>query len=133
MNDYSYNDMLRMQNEAKQRVLEMQKRSKNIAENFNGKAQKNDEQPKKASIFPDTPKAISYPVELPVAQGRQRKQAHPLSQARNSFDFPAALSNAFGNISDEDCEKMLVLSLCLLLTNEHADDSLVLALMYLLT
>ena len=31
MNDYTYQDMMRMQNEAKQRVLEMQKRLLSIA------------------------------------------------------------------------------------------------------
>ena len=34
---------------------------------------------------------------------------------------------------DEDYEKMFILSLCLLLTNDGADDSLIISLMYLLS
>ena len=36
MSDYSYKDLMRMQDEAKQRVIEMQKRSKYVADSFRG-------------------------------------------------------------------------------------------------
>ncbi|MBR3768857.1 MAG: hypothetical protein IKL10_11560 [Clostridia bacterium] len=134
MSGYSYQDMMRMQSEAKQRVLEMQKRSRSVAENFNDKhraVKKTEEQPNEEEL-PRVPKAISYPTELQNSQHRQH--SNKSSVAKNSgIDLRKALNSVFGNLSSDEYEKMFILSLCLLLSKENHDDSLIFALMYLLT
>lgn len=131
MNDYTYQDMMRMQSEAKQRVLEMQKRSRNAAESFNG-IQKNSA-PKKEEPqeeLPRVPKKISYPAGL--HDGMSNK-AVSKSRAGQGIDIRNTLKSVFGNLSADDYEKMFILSLSLLLTKDGADESLIMALMYLLS
>ena len=137
MNDYTYGDMLKMQSEAKKRVLEMQKRSKYAVENFNSAnrtvntAEKHSENVNTSEEeLPRVPKSISLPAGLPsqsVRQGvnRQRSREHK--------DIRELIKSVFGNFSEEDGEKMLILALSLLITTEKGDDSLLFALMYLLT
>ncbi len=132
MSDYSYQDMMRMQSEAKKRVLEMQKRSRDAAENFNGK--RSVQEKKEESMpeeLPRIPRAISYPAGL---QNQQRhKEGRQKPAFRNPADIRGMLASVFSELDEDDYEKMFILSLCLLLTREGTDDSLVLALMYLLT
>ena len=132
MNDYTYQDMMRMQSEAKKRVLEMHKRSKDIADNFNGtkspvpaRERETDEQ------LPRVPKTIKYPAELHSQVRRNVNTGH--SSLLNVKDIRNALYSVFGRLTDEDYEKMFILSLCLLLTKDGADDSLIMSLMYLLS
>ena len=131
MNDYTYQDMMRMQSEAKQRVLEMQKRSRSAAESFNG-TQKNNSHTKEEHTgeLPRVPKKISYPAGLHEGQSNHiTKKAH---NGKNT-DIRNSLKAVFGNLSGDDYEKMFILSLCLLLTKDGADESLIMALMYLLS
>lgn len=132
MSDYSYQDMLKMQSEAKKRVLEMQKRSRDAAENFSmrGKRETQDEQP--AQELPRVAKAISYPTEI-GSQNQRMKQGAFSGQGKNSLDIRRALTSVFGNLTSDEYEKMFILSLCLLLSKEREDDSLIFALMYLIT
>ncbi len=131
MNDYTYQDMMRMQSEAKQRVLEMQKRSRSAAESFNG-AQKNKAQPKEEQLeeLPRVPKKISYPAGLHASQPNHAMQKK--THTGQGIDIRNSLKSLFGNLSGDDYEKMFILSLCLLLTKDGADESLIMALMYLL-
>ena len=133
MSDYTYQDMMRMQSEAKQRVLEMQKRSKSAAESFNGrhKTEKPEAQPPSEEL-PRVPKAISYPADLKSSQ-LQSRGGRVNRERLASFDLRGALQSVFGNLNEDDYEKMLIMSLCLLLSKENKDDSLIFALMYLLT
>ncbi len=134
MSDYTYQDMMRMQSEAKQRVLEMQKRSKSAAESFNGrhKNEKTEDLPHQEDL-PRVPKAISYPADLKNSQQRLFQGHRGNRERQNIFDIRGALQSVFGNLNDDDYEKMLIMSLCLLLSKENKDDSLIFALMYLLT
>ncbi len=131
MNDYTYQDMMRMQNEAKQRVLEMQKRSRSAAESFNG-IQKNDirKNEEHQEELPRVPKKISFPAEINPGRVNQPHQKKPCTG--RGTDIRNALKGVFGNLNGDDYEKMLILSLCLLLTTDGADESLIMALMYLL-
>ncbi len=134
MNEYSYNDMLKMQSEAKRRVLEMQKRSKDVVQNFSGSRALQQEHKGGApeEELPRVPKAISFPAELHSgSRGMQNNRNKPL-QGRG-FDIRGTLESVFGKLTNDDYEKMLILSLCLLLAKENGDDSLIFALMYLLT
>ena len=130
MNDYTYQDMMRMQNEAKQRVLEMQKRSRSAADSFNGVNKGSVQEKELAEELPRVPKKVSYPAELRkgAGYGVQQKKTNP----GQKLDIRNALKSVFGDLSGDDYEKMFILSLCLLLTKEGADESLIMALMYLL-
>lgn len=134
MNDYSYNDMLKMQSEAKRRVLEMQKRSKDVVQNFSGnkKEQENRQSTVREDDLPRVPKAISFPAELHSNSQGIKSHKSKAVQGRG-FDIRGALESVFGNLSQDDYEKMFILSLCLLLAKENNDDSLIFSLMYLLT
>lgn len=130
MNDYTYQDMMRMQSEAKRRVIEMQKRSKDVADNFNTKRTVTDI-PEDREELPRIPRAISYPAELPTQprhnEHRKKALAVPVTEIKNM------LASAFGNLTGDDYERMFILALCLLLSKEGTDESLIIALMYLLT
>lgn len=131
MSDYTYQDMMRMQSEAKQRVLEMQKRSRSAAENFNGRH--NNVESQKEDDLPRVPKAISYPADLKSSQQHTMTGNRNNNKAQGSFlNLRGAFHSVFGNLNDDDYEKMMIMSLCLLLSSENKDDSLVFALMYLL-
>lgn len=133
MSDYTYKDMMRMQSEAKQRVLEMQKRSKRVADNFNDKSRSadNDNRVENDDDLPRIAKAISYPTEITSAYSRQ---SYENTKNKNIVsDIRESLKKVFGNITGGDSEKLFIMSLCLLLAEESTDDSLIIALMYLLT
>ena len=132
MSDYSYQDMLKMQSEAKKRVLEMQKRSRDAAENFGMRGKKDMPEEPTREELPRVAKAISYPTEI-GSQNQRMKQGSSSFYGKNSFDLRHALSSVFGNLSSDEYEKMFILSLCLLLSKESGDDSLIFALMYLIT
>lgn len=135
MSDYSYNDMLRLQSEAKKRVMEMQKRSKAVAENFNSGHSEKKEAKESAGEeeLPRVPRTISYPAELHASQQKQHGAMRSMRGNGTVLDIRKALTSVFGDLSNDDYEKMFILSLCLLLTKESKDDSLIFALMYLLT
>lgn len=136
MSDYSYTDMVKMQNEAKQRVLEMQKRSRDVLKSYNGERalakEIKHEKPYSEDELPRVPKTISFPAELPTNSRQQPNNRGNLSNGRG-LDLRAALNSVFGNLSEDEYEKMFILALCLLLAEEHEDDSLIFSLMYLLT
>ena len=89
MNGTDREDMLSMQEEAKQRVLDMRARSRFAAEQMNRRL-----------------------------QPESRDGAPP--------GHSAALTR-------EETERLFLLSLCLLLSHEDADESVLLALMYLMS
>ncbi len=132
MNDYSYKDMMKMQSEAKQRVLEMQKRSRNAASHFNSeKANSNRDSVKNdnEAELPRIAKAISYPTEI-----TSERKSMPTEKDKNfAADLRHSLRQIFGNIANGDSEKLFIMALCLLLAEENTDDTLIVALMYLLT
>ena len=131
MNDYTYQDMMRMQNEAKQRVLEMQKRSRSAADSFNGAQKTGDRQKEEPTgELPRVPKKISFPAGIHANQQNQAAQKKIFPG--QGLDVRNTLKSVFGNLSGDEYEKMFILSLCLLLTKDGADESLIMALMYLL-
>lgn len=135
MSDYSYQDVLRMQSEAKKRVLEMQKRSRDAAENFSGRhhTEKPKEEAQPEAELPRVPKSISYPTEIHSQSYRTGTSGHSSFNRLSPPDIRKALTGVFGNLTADEYEKMFILSLCLLLSKEKGDDSLIFALMYLLT
>lgn len=159
MSDYSYQDIMRMQEEAKARVMEMRRRSRFVAEGFDPPVRVSSpperEEPTSGELPPQQhARAISLPVEFPPADKRQNagarteppekpEGAQPPRQRDRSGEerqsaargrsLPVALRNVFGEMSREETEKMFLLSLFLLLSQENGDEGLLLSLMYLLT
>ena len=100
-------------------------------------------------------RAIHLPVELPrgnrlsgAGEAAREAAADPgagasapegssagkvKNAARGGFSLPAALRGIFGNLGEEETEKMFILALCLLLSQENGDEGLLLSLLYLLT
>ena len=144
MNDYSYRDIMRMQEEAKARVMEMQRRSRFLAEDFAGGETRAESGVRSAEI-PEEPqerraRAIRMPVELPKARAESGVRREPSAESgvrsaemRQGAGLTASLRNVFGHLDEEETEKMFLLALCLLLHQENGDEGLLLAMMYLLT
>ena len=108
MADYSYQDMLKMQEEAAVRVREMKRRAAIAV----------DEEPASAPI-PDEVKHISYPVEIPV-------NTDDCSDCSEQSD--ASRTEALKT----DADSVLVLLILVLVSSEEADPLTALALLYLL-
>lgn len=51
----------------------------------------------------------------------------------NIYGGSGGSSNFLGNLSKDDTERLFLLSLCMLLKNENADEELITALMYIMT
>ena len=161
MNDYSYRDIMRMQEEAKARVMEMQRRSRFLAEEFAGGGPSSEFGVRSSELQAEPQerraRAIRMPVELPETSAefgirsselRQGTEERTIdrgrggtssecgvrsSELRQGTGLPAALRNVFGNLDAEETEKMFLLALCLLLHQENGDEGLLMAMMYLLT
>lgn len=112
MRDYTYQDMLRMQEDAANRVREMKKRAAIAV----GDA----EPEKKQNIaIPDEVRHISYPVELP--QKEESKTEHSKELHHGIID-----------ILKNDKDALLILALLVVLSGEENDYLTSLALVYLL-
>ncbi len=90
-------EMRARQEEAKQRVLEMQSRSRFAAEQMN------------------------------------RSLGGAAGESASSSANRGEPAKGLPNMSREELERLFILSLCLLLSQEEADQSVILGLMYLLT
>ena len=108
MADYSYQDMLKMQEEAAVRVREMKRRA----------ALAVDDEPSAASV-PDQVKHISYPVEIPVNTDECNECT---GQTEISSEPTFKL----------DADSVLVLLILVLVSSEESDPVTALALLYLL-
>lgn len=113
MRDYSYEEMLKMQQEAAMRVREMKKRAAITVE---------EDEPAGKTVrpIPDEVRRISYPVEIPVrehdADNKEQKKEH----------------NGILSFLADDKDALLVLSLAVILAQENTDYLTTLSLIYLL-
>ncbi|MBQ8210315.1 MAG: hypothetical protein IJZ35_07030 [Clostridia bacterium] len=115
MREYTYQDMLRMQEDAANRVREMKKRAAIVV------GEENDEKQRSAPQMPDEVKHISYPVELPEAV---QEEVHEEKKDNHAGIF---------DILKNDKDAMLILALLAVLSDgEHQDRLMSLALMYLI-
>lgn len=124
--DYSYQEMLKMQEEAARRVQDMKSRAKKFVTDDNEQTDtvKTVEHTGVYGV-PDKVKVISMPVE-PLSSGihrelRDMNKQNPPSEAAD--DEKDSFINS---------DSALILSLCMLLQAEKADEGLIMALMYLL-
>lgn len=117
MADYTYNELMKMQNDAIKRVEDMQKKARCTAGL--------DSSEKKA----ETP--VEKPKHIPMPQNylKTNKEAAPQPESGNGLNDN--IKNIIKDIN-VDSDTALLLSLLLLLTEENADETLIMALLYIL-
>lgn len=125
MADYTYQDIMQMQNDAIRRAEEMQKRARTTA---GLEANQSKSEP------PQEPKRIPMPSGyLQQNESHQpQKDAHiPQQEGNVKAPFIERLKNGLGDVNI-DSDKALLLSLIMLLSQEGADELLIMALIYIL-
>ena len=97
MRDYTYQDMLRMQEEAAVRVREMKKRATLIMDD-ESEEKKEREKISKKTALPDEVKHISYPVEIDMPK-------------KDEISDKSASGNGLLSFLTQDKDALLILSL----------------------
>lgn len=152
MSDYSYQDLMKMQNDAIRRAEDMQRRARQSAGLERGKgdnqtnATAKKEEPRRVPMpndylenlkhyGSDSSKNESEPREKEENKRDNRKEyRNEQNNKRPNFhnNFEDKLKSVFGELNI-DSDKALLLSLILLLSEEKADELLIMALIYMLT
>lgn len=141
MADYSYQELMKMQNDAIRRAEDMQKRARQSA-GIEGKqgAVKEDnefikkEEPRRVPMPNDYLENLKkYGVTSSDTESKQKqKEANNINQKPNNlYNFEDKMKSVFGDLNI-DSDKALILSLILLLSEEKADEMLIMALLYIL-
>ncbi len=147
MADYSYRDLMKMQNDAIRRAEEMQKRARQSAglerekqENKEINAKK--EEPRRVPMPNDYLENLkkygsnSSKTENEPRDEENKKKHNNEHQSSNQpklqNSFEDKIKSVFGDLNI-DSDKALLLSLILLLSEEKADELLIMALIYMLT
>ena len=152
MADYSYQDLMKMQNDAIRRAEDMQRRARQSAglekekvENQQNQTTKKEE-PRRVPMPNDylenlknygsnSSKNDSEPreeEETKKENKREYKNEQNNNQPKFQNSFEDKMKSVFGDLNI-DSDKALLLSLILLLSEEKADELLIMALIYMLT
>ena len=149
MADYSYQDLMKMQNDAIRRAEDMQRRARQSAGLGRGKGENQQNQTAKKEEPRRVPMPNDYLENLktygsnsskndnePRAEEKKKKeqkQEHKNNnQPKFQNSFEDKMKSVFGDLNI-DSDKALLLSLILLLSEEKADELLIMALIYMLT
>lgn len=151
MAEYSYNEIMKMQNDAIKRVNEMQKRAKTVVDEINEEKERYQEPPKKQNS-PHNVNRVKMPNDyldelksFASTSSHFEKSENEQNNTRNYKESnskkeepkqPSFQNDNVKNILNDlnlDSDKALILSLILLLTEEKADEMLILALLYILS
>ena len=149
MADYSYQDLMKMQNDAIRRAEDMQRRARQSAglEREKGENQQNTtakkEEPRRVPMPNDylenlknygsnSSKNESEPIEEGENKSQQKQERKSNNQPKFQNSFEDKMKSVFGDLNI-DSDKALLLSLILLLSEEKADELLIMALIYMLT
>lgn len=136
MSDYTYAEIMKMQDEAVRRVEEMQKRAQ--AAVGNGVIKEN---PQKKRAEKSEPKRVPMPEGWLDSLKEYAKSGNtPIEQNNKDIsksgaflgDIGEKLGKVFGSLNI-DGDAALILSLVLLLSEEGCDEALLLSLLYILT
>ena len=150
MADYSYQDLMKMQNDAIRRAEDMQRRARQSA---GLEGEKQEKQPK-PTAKKEEPRRVPMPNDylenlknygsnssnknenesrVEEENKREQKQEYKnTNQPKLQNSVEDKIKNIFGDLNI-DSDKALLLSLILLLSEEKADELLVMALIYMLT
>lgn len=127
--EYSYNDLVKMQEQAIRRVRDMQERARLTMQEHNDAQQM------------QRPESYEQPASSYDEQTEETKENHHSQQPENggqsrvqaTLKPPAPKQqNPFGNLLNLDKDKAMILPLLLLLGKESSDNILLLALMYIM-
>lgn len=154
MADYSYQDLMKMQNDAIRRAEDMQRRARQSAGLERGKQENQQnttakkEEPRRVPMPNDylenlknygsnSSKNESEPREKEENRTKQNRTEQKNEQRSNNQPkyqntFEDKIKSVFGDLNI-DSDKALLLSLILLLSEENADELLIMALIYMLT
>lgn len=137
MSNYSYSEIQNMQKRAMERVREMQKNSESVLETARQDLGEKPIEPKREIPRTDAkimPKITNLPPNFPDfkeyfnAQTEENLPAPPKTEETRQ---PEHQNNVFDLISSEP-DRALLLGLLLLLKSEGADETLMMALMYIM-
>lgn len=142
MNNYSYSEIQNMQKRAMERVREMQKNSDEVLEtarqDLNGDKveQKRESTRSEPSI---KPKITNLPPNFPDFKEyfnmQKAPETPPISKKEEPSQSVVQSQNFPGNILElisSEPDRTLLLGLLLLLKSEGADETLIMALMYIM-
>ncbi len=149
MADYSYQDLMKMQNDAIRRAEDMQRRARQSAGLERGKQENQQnptakkEEPRRVPMPNDylenlkkygsnSSKNESEPREKEENKSQQKNEYKNNNQPKLQNTFEDKIKSIFGDLNI-DSDKALLLSLILLLSEEKADELLIMALIYMLT
>lgn len=126
-NEYTYQDMLKMQEDAAKRVREMKKRAALAV---------SDEPPQRGSDdsskrLPDEVKHISYPVELSSSSHNEPENGMSAQQEQAEISSREPIHGLLSLLT-KDPDAMLILSLLAVIGQDEQDYITSLALLYLL-
>ena len=148
MAEYSYNEIMKMQNDAIKRVNEMQKRARTVVDEINEEKTAHNETPIKQNNQTEVNRVKmpnDYLDELKkfastssYFENGENNKTHTKHQENKKENRPQSKgqNDTLKNILNDlnmDSDKALILSLVLLLTEEKADEMLILALLYILS
>ncbi len=149
MADYSYQDLMKMQNDAIRRAEDMQRRARQSAGLERGKG----ENQQNTTAKKEEPRRVPMPNDYldnlknygsnssktgnepnPKEEGKKEYKNEQQSNNQPKFhnSFEDKMKSVFGDLNI-DSDKALLLSLILLLSEEKADELLIMALIYMLT
>ena len=154
MADYSYQDLMKMQNDAIRRAEDMQRRARQSAGLERGKGENQQtstakkEEPRRVPMPNDYLENLKHygsnssknddePREQEENRTKQNKTEQKNEYKNNNQpkfqnSFEDKIKSVFGDLNI-DSDKALLLSLILLLSEEKADELLIMALIYMLT
>ena len=147
MADYTYSEIMKMQNDAIKRVEDMQKKARKTAglekeKEENGKPLNNipSQEPRRVPMPNDYLEKLknyasnsSYTDEGEHKEEKTDKEENTKNHHKGKENvFSEKMENTFGDLNiDED--KALLLALIMLLSEEKGDELLIMALIYMLT
>lgn len=130
MSDYSYTELMQMQNDAIKRVEDMQRRARQSAG-----LEKENEKPVK-EIKKDEPRRVPMPNDYIEQLKSFMESSRERGFAENEALSKKSVEENNSNLStglNLDSDSALLLSLVMLLAEEKADETLIMALLYMLT
>ncbi len=131
MAQYSYADIMKMQNDAARRVEEMQKRARSVS-GLDCAADENKRESTAVTVK-------TRPTRVPMPDDYLEKlKSYAGGSALRGNDAPTEsvkqnMRQGTLNLPEIDEDRALILSLVLLLAEENADETLLLALLYMLS
>lgn len=146
MADYTYSEIMKMQNDAIKRVEDMQKRARKTAGLEKEKSEEDENRHDyRHTVTTDEPRRVPMPKDYlenlknfaansshNESEGKKKESKTENASQKKKPKETFNSENPFGELNiDED--KALILALILLLSEEGADELLIMALIYMLT